>query len=207
MRTRTDLFVFQGASSSLVVKFADTEKERQLRRMQQMAGNMGLLNPFVFNQFGSYGTYAQVRGRAKALYRSHTHTHTHPPECFTHVASLSSPKYAPLNSQFMQQQAALVAATSGQAAAGGTYISPLTSGLPATAAAAAAAAQIAPALNGLTSAAVVTPTSGKNLNVIKKTHQRSMQKTAQCLLTTPFPAYFSVFSPCLPLRKPPGDRG
>lgn len=52
----------QGASSSLVVKFADTEKERQIRRMQQMAGNMSLLNPFVFNQFGSYGTYAaQVR--------------------------------------------------------------------------------------------------------------------------------------------------
>lgn len=28
--------------------------------MQQMAGNMSLLNPFVFNQFGPYGAYAQV---------------------------------------------------------------------------------------------------------------------------------------------------
>jgi CUG-BP- and ETR3-like factor len=58
-------FLLQGASSSLVVKFADTDKERHLRRMQQMAGNMGLLNPFVFNQFGSYGTYAQVKETAK----------------------------------------------------------------------------------------------------------------------------------------------
>ncbi|KAF0305795.1 CUGBP Elav-like family member 3-A [Amphibalanus amphitrite] len=54
-----------GASSSLVVKFADTEKERQLRRMQQMSGNMGLLSPFVFNQFGAYGTYAQVVDNAE----------------------------------------------------------------------------------------------------------------------------------------------
>ena len=28
--------------------------------MQQVAGNIGLINPLVFNHFG-YGTYAQVR--------------------------------------------------------------------------------------------------------------------------------------------------
>ncbi|GIY78218.1 hypothetical protein CEXT_657521 [Caerostris extrusa] len=54
--------VLQGASSSLVVKFADTEKERQMRRMQQMTETSeASLNPFIFNQFGAYGaTYAQV---------------------------------------------------------------------------------------------------------------------------------------------------
>uniref|UniRef100_A0A182JP51 CUGBP Elav-like family member 4 n=1 Tax=Anopheles christyi TaxID=43041 RepID=A0A182JP51_9DIPT len=61
---RACLFIRQGASSSLVVKFADTEKERQLRRMQQMAGHMNLLSPFVFNQFGPYGAYAQQQQAA-----------------------------------------------------------------------------------------------------------------------------------------------
>ncbi|XP_048480310.1 CUGBP Elav-like family member 3-B isoform X3 [Plutella xylostella] len=89
-----------GASSSLVVKFADTEKERQLRRMQQMAGNMSLLNPFVFNQFGAYGTYAQVMSEQQQ----------------------ASPSHISLSLQ--QQQAALMVAATTQG-----YISPMTAAL------------------------------------------------------------------------------
>lgn len=56
------LAVPQGASSSLVVKFADTDKERTLRRMHQMAGQLGIFNPMTI-QFGAYGAYTQaVRG-------------------------------------------------------------------------------------------------------------------------------------------------
>ncbi|KAL3311060.1 CUGBP Elav-like member 5 [Cichlidogyrus casuarinus] len=49
-----------GASSSIVVKFADTEKERQARKFQQLIGPLGVFNPnFALGSLGS-STYSQI---------------------------------------------------------------------------------------------------------------------------------------------------
>ncbi|KAL2089914.1 hypothetical protein ACEWY4_014602 [Coilia grayii] len=50
-----------GASSSLVVKFADTDKERTIRRMQQMVGQFGIFNPAIALPFSTYSTYAHAQ--------------------------------------------------------------------------------------------------------------------------------------------------
>ena len=121
--------------------------------MQQMAGNMGLLNPFVLNQFsqpGAYSPYTQVKETfwKKLLYKFYffaTKNEIFPSFSFKFLYSIFS-QYSPLNAGIMSQQAALM-----QAASQG-YISPIT-GLPIT---------NNPGLGGLTNP-VVTSSSDPSL--------------------------------------------
>ena len=114
------------------------------------ASNMGILNPFVFNQFGTYGFAAAQVSHLNPLQQYH--------DFLTNRQSSDSNQsldYSQLIQQQQQQQAALVAANNSPAAANlaanlGSYLSPaaLATGLPTA------------GLNGLTSG-VVTSTTGK----------------------------------------------
>lgn len=68
------LSVSQGASSSLVVKFADTDKERTIRRMQQMVGQFGIFNPAVALPFSTYSSTYSTYTHAVS---PHPHIHTY----------------------------------------------------------------------------------------------------------------------------------
>uniref|UniRef100_A0A8C2PNU4 Cugbp, Elav-like family member 5b n=1 Tax=Cyprinus carpio TaxID=7962 RepID=A0A8C2PNU4_CYPCA len=73
----TAMCLSQGASSSLVVKFADTDKERTIRRMQQMVGQFGIFNPTVALPFSTYSstystyTHALMQQQAAIMAASH----------------------------------------------------------------------------------------------------------------------------------------
>ncbi|XP_052395158.1 CUGBP Elav-like family member 5 isoform X6 [Carassius gibelio] len=62
-----------GASSSLVVKFADTDKERTVRRMQQMVGQFGIFNPAIALPFSTYSTYAHALMQQQAALMAASH--------------------------------------------------------------------------------------------------------------------------------------
>uniref|UniRef100_A0AAR2L7T5 RRM domain-containing protein n=1 Tax=Pygocentrus nattereri TaxID=42514 RepID=A0AAR2L7T5_PYGNA len=64
--THTQFCLTHGASSSLVVKFADTEKERGLRRMQQVASQLAVFSPMTLN-LGAYNAYTQALVQQQTL--------------------------------------------------------------------------------------------------------------------------------------------
>lgn len=150
----------QGASSSLVVKFADTEKERGLRRMQQVATQLGMFSPIAL-QFGAYSAYTQAVSADPRAGPGPSPSppgfpgaHPHAPSAQARVGRGAGPGPGDLPCspvplpQLMQQQAALVAAHS-------AYLSPM-----ATMAAVQMQHMAAINANGLI-ATPITPSSGR----------------------------------------------
>ncbi len=98
-QTGSDSLLPQGASSSLVVKFADTDKERTVRRMQQMVGQYGIFNPAIALPFSTYSTYAHAVSTLPPLWGTCarfddlTSAHVPSPSLHAHTSSLTFPEW------------------------------------------------------------------------------------------------------------------